>query len=436
MGLLNFYRKVLWSSPIGSYSAITYVLKQVSHSPHSETLTRCISSCRVLSSPKLHDISCNNKSAQLRHVHVSKLLTLNIQPQTEHKTVNERPALRKPNESHSLKELSPFAEKIPQKQLYNNIVEDFPEGIQMAFAYGSGVFQQHNSLEKTRNMLDFIFVVDKPKKWHSQNLEKHSHHYSFLKKFGPHTIARIQERYGAGIYFNTLVPMQGRLIKYGVISTARLITDLLDWESLYISGRLHKPISLIILPTNEDLITAMKVNLRSAVHAALLLLPDMFTEEQLYTTITSLSYAGDFRMGIAEDNNKVSNIVKPNLQLFRRMYGPILREEEHVTWWQNEGQFEQASTFHSRHHHLKCLPGQVLYGLLMHKFQIGVFPDLEEIITRHAYDSDCGKHVASSIRHIVKKSSVTQTLKGILTAGFSKSIKYALNKVFKKLKSK
>ncbi|CAL1534592.1 unnamed protein product [Lymnaea stagnalis] len=430
---------------MGSKSVIIrYVQNQISHNCHSSPLSKFRNlSQGILDSSKLHDFSCIHKSTHLRYICITKGLVLNIHPQTEHKSLNQQPILKKTNDtstctSNSLKELSLCTGKMTQKVLYNNIVEDFPEGIQMAFAYGSGVFQPY-SLQETGNMLDFIFVVDKPKKWHSQNLERHPHHYSFLKKFGPHTVARIQERYGAGIYFNALVPMHGHLIKYGVISTARLITDLLDWESLYISGRLHKPVSLIILPTNEDLITAMKVNLRSAVHAALLLLPDMFTEEQLYTTITSLSYAGDFRMGIAEDNNQacslISNIVKPSLPFFRRMYGPILREEEHVTWWQNEGQFEQALTFHSRHHHLKCLPGQVLYGLLMHKFQIGVFPDLEEIIKRHAYDSECGKHVANSLRHIVKKSSAIQILKGALTLGFSKSLRYALNNILKKIRS-
>lgn len=44
-----------------------------------------------------------------------------------------------------------------------------------------------------------------------------------------------------------LVTMKGylllQLIKYGVIDVARLTHDLQAWESLYVSGRMHKPVS-------------------------------------------------------------------------------------------------------------------------------------------------------------------------------------------------
>jgi hypothetical protein len=34
------------------------------------------------------------------------------------------------------------------------------EGMEMAFAYGSGVFQQEGHVDMSKNMLDYIFVVD------------------------------------------------------------------------------------------------------------------------------------------------------------------------------------------------------------------------------------------------------------------------------------
>ena len=53
----------------------------------------------------------------------------------------------------------------------------------------------------------------------------------------PKLVADAQERVGARLLFNTLVPFESGLIKYGVISRAAMLADLLDWESLYAAGR-------------------------------------------------------------------------------------------------------------------------------------------------------------------------------------------------------
>ena len=101
-------------------------------------------------------------------------------------------------------------------------------------------------------MLDLIFAVDDPMAFHTRNMQRNPAHYSFLRHLAvwPSLLERIQE-YGAGVWYNTLVRLPvpaangggTKLVKYGVISTQRLIDDLTRWESLYIAGRMHKPVS-------------------------------------------------------------------------------------------------------------------------------------------------------------------------------------------------
>lgn len=94
-------------------------------------------------------------------------------------------------------------------------------------------------------------------------------------------------------------------MKYGVIAERDLCDDLLDWSYLYIAGRLHKPVLWLKSPDEESTRSALKENLNNALHTSLLLLPDSFTKEELYTCVTSLSYIGDFRQYVGEDRNKV-----------------------------------------------------------------------------------------------------------------------------------
>lgn len=58
-------------------------------------------------------------------------------------------------------------------------------------------------------MVDFVFGVSHPQHWHSLNLQANPHHYSLLGKFGSKAVAMTQERFGAGIYFNPFVEVNG-----------------------------------------------------------------------------------------------------------------------------------------------------------------------------------------------------------------------------------
>lgn len=133
----------------------------------------------------------------------------------------------------------------------------------------------------------------------------------------------MQDNWGAGVYFNPFVTVNGTLIKYGVVNLDTLCDDLSEWTSLYIAGRLQKPVK--ILRDDARVRLANQVNLISALRTALLLLPPSFTELELYGTIANISYMGDPRMALpTEDPSKVANIVGNNLPNFRRLYSPLV----------------------------------------------------------------------------------------------------------------
>ncbi|KAH7290294.1 hypothetical protein KP509_30G041300 [Ceratopteris richardii] len=180
-------------------------------------------------------------------------------------------------------------------------LQDLP-AVDFAFAYGSGVFQQPGNLILSRNeapMVDYILGVQMPTRWHSE-------------------VSYVAEKVGAGVHFNAFVPWKDKMIKYGVIGMGDLAEDLLTWKSLYISGRLQKPVRFLV--DNWDMAKVNQVNLHAAASTALLLLPSQFSEEDFYAKICGLSYMGDIRMLFAEDKNKVQRIVKGSSKHFHRLY--------------------------------------------------------------------------------------------------------------------
>jgi hypothetical protein len=143
-----------------------------------------------------------------------------------------------------------------------------------------------------------------------------------LAALGGSTIAALQAT-GAGVYYNTSVQLCGRTVKYGVIECASLLDDLKHWRSLYIAGRAHKPVRpLRELPAELELLVAN--NLRSALSAALLLLPLRFDDAGLFGTICGLSYSGDVRMGIGESPRKPGDIADGQRDALAELYrGPL-----------------------------------------------------------------------------------------------------------------
>ena len=77
--------------------------------------------------------------------------------------------------------------------------------------------------------------------------------------------------------------------------------DLNDWEWLYASGRMQKPVTLLINSKNETthnkLSNAVEYNLQSALLTSLLLLnKPIVTEWELFLKLISISYMGMFNV--------------------------------------------------------------------------------------------------------------------------------------------
>lgn len=323
-----------------------------------------------------------------------------------------------------------------------NILSQFPrDDFKYCFCYGSGVFKQsgYNSKPSATRMIDLVFVVDNVSNFHENNMRHRSWHYSALKYLGPNSVARFQQQWGAKIYYNTLIyhAEEDVTYKYGVISRDDFVTDLLDWCHLYISGRLHKPVAELHKCPADDILTALRNNLYSAVHVALLTLPENFTEIEFYQTIANISYKGDFRMLFGEDKNKVKNIVVPQIEYFRELYSGVvlsLNDFLHVPANTTSVNCQQNLSPEARWHHLNNLPRVPQKQLVKHYNKLGrVRRDTEEILQTMSYEPEIGALLERILKDIVFKSSVRQSLKGIITAGIVKSVRYSGRKVYKTL---
>lgn len=329
--------------------------------------------------------------------------------------------------------------------IYRDILARFPRGgLSYVFAYGSGVKQQlgyQDVAKQKNNIIDLIFCVKDPLGWHAENMSRHESHYSALRHFGPKFIMKYQENFGAGVYFNTLVPLAdlGVQIKYGVVSKEQMLQDLLQWKHLYLAGRLHKPVQDIVPPTDDKQVAkALAKNLQNAFQIALLLLPERFNAYELFHTISNLSYKGDFRMIFGENKNKVNNIVRAQDNDFLELYAPTMRtlaqyvavdfaakelgSERIVT------QFEQDKSQKALEYHLRHAPLELQHRIVRNSVFKGKYLD---IIEHLAVLKNLKDVVQMSVNDIVWRSSIKQSAKNIPSAGIFKSIVYSYRKAQK-----
>lgn len=266
----------------------------------------------------------------------------------------------------------------------DGIIGSFGAPIQYAFGYGSGVFKQSGYDKKDKPQIDLIIAVNDPVEFHKRNIRENSSHYSSMKYFGPTMVSKFQD-IGAGLYFNPFTKINGHQVKYGIVSTNKLLSDIKNWDSFYIAGRLQKPVK--ILKNDETIEKYNHLNLKAAAtiakHITLKKNNGKLDELQFYKEITGLSYLGDIRYLLGGENpKKVENIVLKNFDKFQKYYEPIY----------------------------------------------------EEVVIRNEFYLPPGYSLNNTMKKIqyrIQQSSLIQMLKGIASSGITKSAKYAWAKKMK-----
>nr|CAD1822393.1 unnamed protein product [Ananas comosus var. bracteatus] len=295
------------------------------------------------------------------------------------------------------------------------LVELLPP-VDFCCAYGSSLLP--NNHDKT-SMVDYILGVADPVQWHSE-------------------ITRVADGVGAGVHFNPFVEWRDKMIKYGVVRMHDLAMDVLTWDRFYLSGRLQKPVRVLI--DNWEIRKVNVINLKSATSASLLLLPPEFLrtslmlQEDLYSKICGLSYMGDLRMLFAEDKNKVRKIVQGSFNLFQSMYRPLLRE------YASDGLLKMSSLGQQQSFKQECGSSATNYLVSMLpatiQRQIGGKCRVDEtgIITPQIIMSskeEAANCVRKALRRIVMVSSVRQAVSGVLAAGGVNAARYLGKKISK-----
>ncbi|PWN92113.1 Mmp37-domain-containing protein [Acaromyces ingoldii] len=357
------------------------------------------------------------------------------------------------------------------------VMSHFNVPCRFAFAYGSGVFPQSEagpehakkpSTKDGKKMIDLVLAVMHPEHWHAINMGDHPKHYSLISRMlGGIGVGLLQKR-GAGLWYNPYVKMDDELVKYGVMDVDTLCQDLLDWDTLYISGRMHKPVAM--LTTDARVRLAQQVNLTSALRTSLLLLPERFSEVELYTQVASLSYTGDFRMSVpgGENSSKVRNIVLAQREMFRRLYAGLVRSlgTVHVEEMREDRfAMTQDRSVKTRASYASRLPLRLREKLQLHytsfpdrhpafaKLSLSTRSDnvarkpgakaahldptaAEEFWEATVKQDDFEQVLLDKIGEIVRGPAWSQSLKGIYTAGLGRSLRYMMAKVGKYFEGK
>jgi len=280
-----------------------------------------------------------------------------------------------------------------------------------AYGYGSGVFKQAGYTSKDKPQIDLIFVVDDLKEWHKKNFKLNRKDYSLFGKLYIRFAKESKLKKATGITYVSNIKENGSVFKYGTIEAKDLLKYLETWESFYLPGRFQKTVYPI--KETKELKEAIDKNRKQALLVSTYLQnKDEVTKKELLITLCGLSYAGDTRMKLGENQNKVPNIVEGSFNELDKMYKldkKYFKETKDIITLDKNNIKKDLNT----------LP-QTLYEYIK--------PYLEED------DEVIQKKILEYLHDLNKYESSKQMWKGLKTNGPCRSISYALQKVKKRFK--
>lgn len=276
------------------------------------------------------------------------------------------------------------------------------DGITAAYGYGSSFFHQAGYNSKTVKSMDFIFVVDSLKDWLTNDIAKNPEDYteSTRKKIIKLSSKKLKGR--TGIIYNVVRDRKVNY-KFGVIETKDFIKHLSTWSSFYVTGRMQKPI--YSFKSTKKLDDVINFNRESVLLTSLLILnKEKLSIYELFEMICSLSYKGDIRF-IIENPNKVSNIVKGNIDEFLKIY--------------------------SRYDKYISIDGEdILVDLSSVYSNANKIPNYDKF--KNKEKTKYGSYLLKHIKHVNLCESICQPLKGLRVSGIKDSLSYVKEKAKKK----
>lgn len=308
-----------------------------------------------------------------------------------------------------------------------------------AFAYGSAVLRDA-SVSNVERALDLVVVVDDPVRWHVENMEMNPSHYAGqMRASGVRGVDFVSRRLGVGAHYNSrLSDAHGRAFKYGVVGKKDLLDDMHTWRHLFVAGRMHKPHYEAL--GCEEVRRAQTLNIRAAARAALLTLPESFSEGEFHRAVVGLSYHGDIRfIFAAEDGKKIERIATANADEMREMYAEALAERVDIGTLSESpptsSSWSQDKSLDTVIGLLADLPPSVLTMLgNAVRVPVDMSPEETATVVSEAFKNDSTRisaAVSVCLRQIVRVSSARQAFAALLSTSPTKTVGYVGAKFFK-----